>query len=275
MFDAIVVGGSYAGLAAALQLARARRRVLIIDSGQRRNRFVGAAHGFLGFDGVNPGEIQARGRADLAKYPTVEFRDAAVTEISGAQGAFRPGLQERWGKSVFVCPYCDGYELNLGSVGVIATGPNSFHHALIASEWGGPGKTTLFLNEILEPDAEQLAALAARSIQIVRGAVTKVTGPTTGEHAPATIHLADRAYDVAGIFAMPRTHIVGPFAAQLGCALEEGPLGPYYKTEMTKETTVPGVFACGDIALPMGSVSFAVADGARAGAGTHASLLFR
>jgi thioredoxin reductase len=299
MIDAIVVGGSYAGLAAALQLARARRSVLILDSGERRNRFVSAAHGFIGFDGVDPSDIQARAREDVLAYSTVAWRDAAVTEISGQQGDFRvrangeehhakrlvlatgvrdelpaiPGLAERWGKSVFVCPYCDGYELELGAIGVIASSPNSIHQAQLVTEWAAPGGVTFFAGDF-EPDETQAAELATRRITVVRGAVTQVTGDTT-HHASAVVHVGDAAHPVRGVFVMPRTHVVGPFAAQLGCELEEGPLGMFYKTTPLKETTVPGVFAAGDVAQPMGSVSFAVADGARAGASVHQSLVFR
>ncbi len=126
--DAIVVGGSYAGMAAGLQLARARRRVLVIDAGQRRNRFAKASHGFLGQDGKPPELIASEARAQLLAYPTVHWRDATVEDAQGSINAFRvaaggashqgrrlilatgvvdelpevPGLRERWGRSVFM-----------------------------------------------------------------------------------------------------------------------------------------------------------------------------
>ena len=78
-----------------------------------------------------------------------------------------------------------------------------------------------------------------------------------------------------GLFLSSRTQLAVPFAEQLGCELEVGPVGSFYKTDMMKETSVPGVFACGDAGLPMGSVSFAVADGVRAGVAAHQSLVFR
>jgi thioredoxin reductase len=139
MYDAIIIGGSYAGLAAALQLARARRRVLIVDSGQRRNRFASHSHGFLGQDGQPPGAIAAKGRAEVLAYPTVTWRDALASGASAIE---------------------DGFVVR-------------FFHS--------------------------------------------------------------------------RTRLNGPFAEQLGCEVEMGPLGPYYKADATKETTVRGVFACGDV----------------------------
>ena len=80
MYDVIIIGGSYAGLAAALQLVRARRRVLIVDSGQRRNRFARHSHGFLGQDGQPPEAIAAKGRAEVLAYPTATWREALATE---------------------------------------------------------------------------------------------------------------------------------------------------------------------------------------------------
>ena len=156
-FDALVVGGSFAGLSAALQLARARRRIAVIDAGQRRNRFVDASHGFLGQDGRAPGDIVAEARAQLLAYPNVSWRDGQATAARKEGEAFEvvvggdtlqarrlvlatgvvdelpavKGLAERWGKTVFHCPYCHGYELNEGAVGVLASSPLSIHHALM------------------------------------------------------------------------------------------------------------------------------------------------
>lgn len=296
MHDVIIVGGSYAGLAAALQLGRARRDVLILDAGQRRNRFATASHGFLGSDGKPPEEIQARGRADVLAYRTVALRETAATAIAKTDGGFTvtaadgehrarrvilatgvadelpdvPGLAERWGRSVFHCPYCHGFELALGRIGVLATGPMASHHAALVAEWGAPGGTTLFLAGI-ELDAEQRAMLAARTIRVE---ATPVVG-FEGDAPRIDARLRDgRVVELDGLFLLPRTRIRDAFAAQLGCVLETGPFGAYYKTDDRKETTVPGVFACGDVGQLMPSIAIAVADGSKAGAFTHQSLVF-
>jgi len=297
MVDVIVVGGSYAGLAAALQLARARRKVLIVDAGRRRNRFAKSAHGFLGYDGSSPEAIALKGRADVLAYETVSFEEGEVSEIRKVEGGFSVrtsngthttkrvvlatgvadelpavvGLQERWGKTVFHCPYCHGYELNLGRIGVLATSPLAVHSAMLASEWSAPRGTTLFLDGSFELEAVQLEELEKRAITIERRAVVRLAG----EAPKLDVCLGDGAVtSLDGMFVVAHTSIQGPFASQLGCELEAGPVGNFYKTDMTKETTVPGVFACGDTALAMGSVSFAVADGAMAGFGVHKSLVF-
>jgi thioredoxin reductase len=298
MHEVIIVGGSYAGLAAALQLGRARRSVLVLDGGQRRNRFVSASHGFLGQDGTSPNEIAAKGKAEVLAYPTVQWRDTLVSElhatsrgfvVQSASGEYQAkrlivatgvidelpsiaGVAERWGKSVFHCPYCDGYELGRGRLGVLATSPLSIHYAQIVADWSAPGQTTLFLDERLEPSPDQLSELGAAGITIEREKVVAAEGPEPG----VLLRLQDgRTSALAGLFVMAQTRLPGGFAAQLGCEVEQGPTGPFFKTDDSKETSVPGVFACGDAALAKSSVSFAVADGVRAGFGAHQSLVFR
>jgi len=294
MFDAIVVGGSFAGISAALQLARARRRVAVIDAGRRRNRFAATSHSFLGQDGRAPGDIIADARQQLLAYPTVEWRDGEAGSAAGEAGGFSvetaggsalearrlilatgvsdelpeiPGLAERWGRSVFHCPYCHGYELGGGEVGVLAVSPLSMHHALMLPDWG---RTTFFLNGAFEPDEQQLAALERRGVSVEREPIERIGG----EHAD--VELRDgRVVRLAGLFTVTRTKPSSPLAEQLGCALEDGPIGPFVRTDGFKETSVPGVFASGDAARAMGSVAFAVADGAMSGASVHQSLIFR
>ncbi|MDD1508574.1 NAD(P)/FAD-dependent oxidoreductase [Pseudomonas sp. CNPSo 3701] len=293
-YDAIIVGGSYAGLSAGLQLARARRRVLVIDAGVRRNRFASHSHGFLGQDGRAPDDIAADGRAELMDYPSVTWQvgeaaeaqregDGFVVRLRGGQahatrrlilaGGVRDelpaidGLAERWGRHVFHCPYCHGYELDQGRIGVLAVSPMSIHHAMMLPDWGS---TTFFLNGAFVPDAEQLQQLARRGVVVEPDRVQSISGERVD------LNLTDgRRVALDGLFVMPRTHQNNPLATQLGCALLEGPMGLYLQTSETQETSVPGVFACGDAALAAGSVALAVGTGARAGAGAHQSLIFR
>lgn len=291
--DVIIVGGSYAGLSAALQLARARRQVTIVDTGQRRNRYADTSHGFLTQDGRPAAAIVQQARNEVLSYPSVQWVDGPVTEAHGGKNDFIvrlesgepctalrlilafgivdrlpdiPGLPERWGKSVFHCPYCHGYELRNGAIGVLATSPASMHHGLMLPDWG---KVTFFINETFTPEPEQLAQLHRRGATIEHDVIARIGG----KHAD--VELVDgRCIALGGLFVLPATELASPLAEQLGCAIEEGSAGPYIQTDASKETTVKGVFACGDAARPSGSVAMAVGDGALAGVAAHLSLVF-
>jgi thioredoxin reductase len=289
--DVIIIGGSYSGMAAALQLLRARRSVLIIDGGKRRNRSASHSHGFLGQDGVDPAELARIARAQLAAYPTLTWLDGEVEQAAGAMDDFRvtsdgatysarrlllaigvsdrlpeiPGLAERWGRSIFHCPYCHGYELDQGRIGVIATGPMSIHQAQLLPEWGN---TTFFVNGTFELDQASADELARRGVTVETTRIERIDGD-------ADVVLTDgRRMRFAGLFTAPRNEPSTPIAAQLGCELVETPMGVQIGTSEGKETTVPGVFACGDTARVPHSVSLAVGDGAWAGAQLHRSLVW-
>lgn len=292
MHDVIVIGGSYAGMAAALQLLRARRRVLVIDAGRRRNRFSRASHGLLGQDGADPAEIARAARRQIEAYPTLKWIEGEALGAAGAKddftvtlpgGATRrgrrllfalgvadelpaiEGLAERWGRSVFHCPYCDGYELDRGRIGVLATGPMSVHQALLAREWG---EITLFTNASFVPDAALRAELAAEAVALEETPVARLEGH-------AQVVLADgRRLDFAGLFTAPRNRPATPVAEGLGCALAETPFGTQIHADEMKETSIPGAFACGDAARAPHSLTLAIADGAWAGMQLHRSLVF-
>lgn len=296
LHDAIVVGGSFAGLSAAMQLARARRRVLLVDAGLPRNRFADASHGFLGQDGKAPAAILREAACQVVAYPTVEIvrgevldavRDAAgdfIIRISGGRTARArrlvlatgvsdtlpdvPGLKERWGATVLHCPYCHGYEVRDRPLGVLANHPMAAHQAAMIPDWG---PTTLFTQGRFEPDAEQMAHLAARGVTIERQPVVALLG-----EAPAleAVRLEDgRVVTINALFVAPSTRMTSPLAEQLGCVFDDGPLGPVIRTDDWKATSVPGVYAAGDAARPMHNATLASADGVMAGVGAHQSLI--
>jgi thioredoxin reductase len=291
--DVLIVGGSYAGLSAGLPLARARRSVLVVDAGQRRNRFAPASHGFLTQDGVPPDEIAAEGRAQLMDYPSVEWVAGQVEQVRRTSDGFEarlkdgavhrsrrlilaggvhdelpplPGLAERWGRQVFHCPYCHGYELQQGPVGVLATSEMSAHQARMLPDWG---PTTYLLDGRPLPDADTLAQLQARGVSLEPAPVVRLAG----DDALQVMLQDGRTLALAGLFIATRTD-PGPLPEQLGCALEHGPMGRFVRTDAMKATTVPGVFACGDLARGAGSVPLAAGDGALAGVAAHRSLMF-
>ncbi|WP_081547346.1 NAD(P)/FAD-dependent oxidoreductase [Chromobacterium haemolyticum] len=292
LFDVVVIGGSHAGQSAALQIARARRRVLVIDAGARRNRFAAQSHGVIGLDGRSPDAIAAEGKAQLLAYPNAQWRADSVVRAERSDAGYTlrcasgqdyrarqlvlafgvvdelpelEGLEERWGESVFHCPYCHGYELDRGRIGVLGGGPLSYLSAMLMPEWG----QTVFLTDGgYEPDEEQREALARRGVEIVRDRIARIVDR-------ATVELADgRRIAFDGLFTMNRFRLSSPVAEQLGCAIEEGPLGPYVRTDDAMETSAPGVFACGDITHRGGTVALAIGNGALAGIAAHRKLVF-
>ncbi len=160
-FDVVIVGGSFAGLSAALPLVRARRRVAIIDAGRPGNRFADHSHGVFALDGRPGSEILAVGRQQVAAYPTATLIAGEALSAGVHDGAFVvatsdgqsvvgkrlllamrvvdllpdvPGLSERWGKTIAACPYCHGYEVGGGSIGVLGTGAVSVHQASLIAQ---------------------------------------------------------------------------------------------------------------------------------------------
>ncbi|MBB97914.1 MAG: thioredoxin reductase [Rhodobacteraceae bacterium] len=294
--DVIIIGGSFAGLSAAMQLARARRDVLVLDTGSTRNRFAASSHGFPGQDGRSPAMIREILRAELGKYPTIRFRDAeamaasrqaegfAVLLAEGEKVAARrlvlayglrdtlpdlPGLSERWGTSVLHCPYCHGYELNGQPVGVLARNELAMHQAMLLPDWG---PTTLFTQGVFDPTSDQRQALVARGVSVEDAPVTGLIGPAPKLDA---VRLADgRDVPLAGLFLAPQTAPTSDLVASLGCRTNDGPTGPYLAVDGMQATSVPGVFAAGDLAAPMANATLAAAAGVMAGGSAHRSLIF-
>jgi thioredoxin reductase len=296
-WDVVVVGGSFAGLSAAMQLGRARRRVLVVDAGRPRNRFAHASHGFPGQDGRAPAAILDTVRAEVLAYPTAAFATDEATHARATGDGFEltlasgktlaarrlvlaigvtdelpdiPGLRERWGVSVLHCPYCHGYEVADRRFGVLATGEMALHQAPLVTDWSAD--VTLFTNGALHPDPEQRAALAARGIRIEERPVAALLGEGT---ELSGVRLGDgEVIAVDALFTASRTRMASPLAEQLGCEFEDGAFGPVIRTDARKLTTVPGVFAAGDAAHLPYNATLAAADGVMAGISAHQSLVF-
>ncbi|MPN02497.1 hypothetical protein SDC9_149713 [bioreactor metagenome] len=174
------------------------------------------------------------------------------------------GLAERWGKSIFHCPYCHGYELQAGPIGIIAASELAMHQAIMLPDWGTP---TLFLNSAYTPSDDDLAAFARRGTRVESTPIARIEGA-------ADVVLADgRTLSFNGLFTQPRTQLASPIAEQLGCALTQGPTGAFIQVDAMQQTSVPHVFACGDAARAAGNVAMAVADGATAAISAHRSTM--
>lgn len=206
LWDAIVIGAGPAGLSAALMLTRGRRRVLVLDHGVPRNRFTDHMHGVLGHEGLAPGELRRLGRAEVEAHEGV-FDDAevsTVTPVDGEDGArvqvmtkdgrgFRgravvvatglrdelpnvPGLRALWGRGVYACPFCDGYEYRDRPIAVLATGEHSDLKAHMLRQWSGD--LVLLVNGSFTLGETEARSLVARGVRIERSGVDEVlAGP--------------------------------------------------------------------------------------------------
>jgi thioredoxin reductase len=297
IYDAIVIGGSYAGLSAATYVARARRSVLIVDDGRPRNRFSDHAHGVLTQDGRSGREILEAARSQVAAYPTVAFRSASAVAARAEGDGFTveladgasveayglvlasgvvdvlpelPGLAERWGRSVLHCPYCHGYEVAGKHLGVLASGPMSVHQASLIADWGD---VTLFTDGKVELDAAAWSLLRRRSVEVEPVPVKQLEGTA---QALSGVRLEDgRMVAIAALFVGAPVRVASVLASQLGCAFEETPIGSLVRTDGWKQTSVVGVYAAGDMARMVHSITMASADGVLAGVGVHQSLIAR
>lgn len=295
--DVIIIGGSFAGLAAALYLARARRDVLVIDSGEPRNRFSAHSHGVFALDGQPGSELLATAKSQLLMYPTARFLSRKVSRVSKREGFFEvetekqqehfqsrrlilatglidelpsiPGLRERWGKSIFHCPYCDGYEIGGGPIGVIATLPLSVHFAKLITDWGD---VTLFTNGAITLDQESRDGLTRRGVRIEERKIVGIVG--SSNDGLDGVSLSDGSkIGVKAIFIASLFRMAAPFARDLGCVQTQTPRGHLVQTDESKMTSVRGVYAAGDMARTTHSITFATSDGVTAGVSAHQSLV--
>lgn len=296
-WDCIVVGGGAAGLSAALVLGRARRRTLLVDAGQPSNAVAHGIGGLLGHDGRPPAELYQLGRTELAAYPTVEVRtgevvDGAATgdgfELILADGTIEttrrvllaagmdyrrpdlPGAAERWGRSVFHCPFCHGWEVRDRPLGVLDPGPTGPLRAQLLTMWSDD--VTLYTRGAAL-DGDTAHRLHATGITVVDEQVAALEGE--GDDL-ATVLLADGTRRPCGGLLLPVTlHQRSPLAERLG--VEPLPAGPIAADAIAVDpqfaTSVPGVFAAGDASAAMPSVANAVASGSNAAAAVVHSLI--
>lgn len=291
-WDVLVVGRSYAGLSAALVLGRSRRSVLVIGNGGPRNESVFHAHGLITRDGAAPAELIAAAERELSKYPTVELVDARVTDIAALEGGGvrfgfngqrstagsvilatgandnppdTPGLAEHWGRGVFTCPYCDGFEhadTHLAVTGAAAFAP---HLARVLTGWSD--RITVFHDGL---DDVERRDLLAHGVQVEERAITRVVGDGT---SVSSVQLDDGTDVPIGALFLAQLPVPNnALAVQLGCAVDDN---GHVVTDAMKCTTVPGVWAVGDVASARSNMAMGIADGALAAFACNAMLLDR
>lgn len=284
-YDVVIVGGGPAGLSAALALGRARKRVLLCDAGERRNAAAVHIHNFVTRDGTPPGEFRDIGRKQLATYPSVEVRDTRVKAITGSRGAFEvalergpvnarrvllctgmidemlpiEGFRELWGGSIFQCPYCHGWEVRDQRWGHLALGAEALHLPMMLRGW--TRDVVVFTSGAFEIPSDTRARFEAAGIRIEDRRVErlvaghgKLAGVAVegGEIVPCDVLYAHP----------PQRHV--EIVAALGLGLDEH--GCVQIHPMTRETSVPGIYAAGDLMTRMQGAILAAASGTAAAA---------
>jgi thioredoxin reductase len=288
-YDVVVVGGGAAGLSAALVLGRARRRVAVVDAGDPRNAPAAHMHGFLSRDGTPPADLLAAARAEVRGYgveliddEVVEIRPGFTLRLGGgdtltarrvllATGATDelpgiPGARERWGRDFLHCPYCHGWEVRDRPIGVIGTGPGSVDYAHLLRQWSDD---LIFFAHTSTVAAAERARLETREIRVVDGAVASLSVVDDRLHA---VELADgRSIPRAAVFVRPaRRARPGGLIAAAGCEVDEAGL---VRVDATGMTSVPGVWAAGNVANPRAQVITAAGEGSAAAIATNADLV--
>ncbi|WP_125721053.1 NAD(P)/FAD-dependent oxidoreductase [Flavobacterium ustbae] len=284
-FDVIIVGGSYAGLSAAMALGRALRNVLIIDSGLPCNRQTPHSHNFLTQDGTAPAVIADKAKKEVLKYDTVKFvTDLAASgrktdkgfEISTQSGKvfaakkliFAAGLKdsmlkiegfsECWGISVLHCPYCHGYEVKNQKTGILANGYGAFHLARLIHNW--TKDLTLFTNGRSELTQEQTDEIKRHNISIVEKEITSLKHKNGV--VEEIIFSDNSSFELEAVYSRPPFEQHCKIPELLGCELTDQGL---IKVDGFQQTTVENIFACGDSSNPIRAVSYAVSTGNNTG----------
>ncbi|MGV0799858.1 NAD(P)/FAD-dependent oxidoreductase, partial [Mycolicibacterium elephantis] len=290
-WECVIVGGGAAGLSAGLLLGRARRRTLLADAGSQSNLAAHGIGGLLGHDGRAPAELYAIGRGEISAYPSVEIRDGEVVAAERTDDGFvveladgrrertrrillaggmdyrppdLPGLAELWGRSVFHCPFCHGWEVRDQPLAVLARGAGAVHSALLLRGWSDD--IVVLTDGPADFDAAARAQLSAAGIGVDERRVTELASES-GE-LTAIVFSDGTRMPRKGLLVATTLHQRSPLAEQLG--VELGRPTPVavdpVAVDAQHRTSTPGVFAAGDLSAQMPQVAAAVASGSLAAA---------
>ncbi len=302
-YDVAVIGGSVAGLQAALTLARARRRVVLFDDGEPRNRTAEHVHNYLGVEDPSPGELLAIGRRQLEEYG-VDVRETQVDEVSdgfvigtsGSDGPDRarsgvpgtggsdrvravvlatglrdelpdvPGVADAWGRLVVACPHCHGWEVRdqpLVQLGMRGLPDRSVARALLLSRWSSEVVLCTDGDQLTDDQETKLAKAG------VRVRTERVESVRPGDDQVRVLLTTGETLVPRALFVVVRQHQQSDLAARLGCAIVDGAVS----VDDGGRTTVPGVYAVGTTAVPTLFAIGAAGHASTAAVALHADLL--
>ena len=297
--DVAVIGGSVAGLAAALQLGRQRRSVIVIDSGEPRNAPAAHMHSYLGHEGLPPSELTAIGREEVRSYGVEVLGGRAVDVTRAVDGRFRvelggghtviarrvlaatglvddlpdiDGLAEHWGGDVIHCPFCHGFEVRDRRIVQIVTHPMGLHPSGLFRQLSA--RFTMVLHDGVDAQNPDLDGLRAAGVTVVDGRVRSIVTGDDGRVAAVELTGGDRI-DADAVVVGARFRVRAEAFASLGLRPAEHPtgLGDFVETDPNGETSVPGLYAAGNVTDPSQQVLQAAANGSRVGGMISFSLV--
>lgn len=284
-YEVIIIGGSYAGLSAALSLGRAFRKVLIIDSGKPCNRYTPFSHNFLTGDGETPAGLFAKAKKDVLDYPSIEFLEAEAVGVTKSEEIFTvetnkkksftakklifatgikdifpdmEGFANCWGVSILHCPYCHGYEFKDAKTGVLGNGEEGYEQVKLISHWAQEiilftnGKSTLTYDhtKLLENNNICIEEKEIAWFEHVDGYIQNIVFKDNSKQS------------LKALYAKPEIKQQTDLPKSLGCNYtDHGRID----VDLFQKTNVPGVYAVGDNSSMGRSVSVAVAAGSIAG----------
>ncbi len=290
-FEVIIIGGSYAGLSAAMALGRALRKVLIIDSGKPCNRQTPHSHNFITQDGQTPGAIARKAKEQVLKYSTINYINGIAVNGQKTANGFAittqtgdiftsqkilfatglkdimpsiPGFADCWGISVIHCPYCHGYEVSHQKTGIIANGEAAFHYAQLISNW--TKDLTIFTNGISTLTPQQTETISKHNIPVIETEIDFLDHENG--HLRQIVLKDNTRFPLKAVYSKPVFEQHCRIPEELGCALTEQGL---LKVDNFQKTTVDHIYACGDNCSNR-AVSVAVATGSMAGAALNNKL---
>ena len=282
MLDVVIVGAGPAGLSAALILGRFRRSVRVFDAGQPRNERSDGVHAFLSRDGIRPAELLQISREQLKPYTTVEIVEQEIVEAAREEGHFTivtrdgetvqatalffatgvrdvlpeiEGMADLWGRGVFHCPYCHGWEVRDSAIGIMANGAQAVHYSTLL--YSLSRDLIICTNGSAEFETADREQLARGGIQIIETAISEVRRL---DEAEIEIRFADgEVLRREALFVRPNQQQRSALPEKLGCALTSA---GYVQVDEQGRTTVAGVYAAGDMTSPLQQVIHAASQGA-------------
>ena len=294
-FDVIIIGGSFAGLSAALTVARARRKVLVLDNGQACNRMAPFSHNFITHDGETPHAITLKAREDVLKYPNAQILNTLAISATKEENEFLvtledgsirmarklvfasgikdimpvnelEGFHECWGKSILHCPYCHGYEFKEKPTLIISNGDAAFEFAKVLSQW--TDDITILTSGGEAPDGKFAESLNRHGIKVDTRIIKSIN------HNDGLVFEIlfedDSTVECGVLYASPDYRQACSIPEELGCKLSEK---HHILIDESQRTSVPGVYAAGDCTNMIRAISIAAANGTLAGFTVNKDLI--